>query len=152
MAETQKPSIGWGGEVWLSTDETEANLVELVHVTGFGIPEVEVDQEEATHLKSPGGYKEWMDGLRDGGTVAINLNFRPGSDTDTMIDTWQDARGPRMIQFVVPLQGVPVKSYTALVIFAGYSPGEVTPGAKMEATLSVKISGALTRAAIVPAP
>lgn len=147
MAETQEPSIGWGGAFELSTDETEGNLVELVQVVSFDLPQVEVDQVETTHLKSEDRYKEYVDGLADGGTASITLNFRPGSDTDEMIDDWEEARGRRLVRFTVPLQGVATKTYTCLATFAGYSRGTVSAGEKMEAVLSVKLSGAVTKAA-----
>src|SRR5688572_25604024 len=112
MADTQEASIGWGGEAWLSTDNTEANLGELVQVVSFGLPSVEVDQVETTHLKSEDQFKEFADGLKDGGTVNIVLNFRPGSDTDEKIDAWEDSRGKRKVRLIVPLGGVATKSYT----------------------------------------
>lgn len=147
MAETQEASIGWGGEFWLSTDDTVGNLTELVQVVSFNLPEVAVDQVETTHLKSEDRFKEFEDGLADGGTAEIVLNFRPGSDTDEMLDDWEDARGRRKARFVVPLQGEPVKTYTASVTFAGYNRGTISAGEKMEATLSVKITSATTKAA-----
>ena len=145
--EDQDASIGWGGEVWLSTDATAANLAELVQVVSFAIPEIQVDQEETTHLKSPNRFKEFVDALADGGTVGIVLNFRPGSDTDEMLDGWETERGKRAIRLNVPLQGVPVKTYDGVFTFAGYNRGEVTAGGKMEATLNIKLSGPLTSSA-----
>lgn len=147
MAETQEASIGWGGGFELSTDETEGNLVALVQVVSFGLPQVDVDQVEITHLKSDDRFKEFTDGLADGGTAAITLNFRPGSDTDEMIDVWEGARGRRLVRFTVPLQGTPAKTYSCLATFAGYDRGTVSAGDKMEAVLSVKLSGAVTKAA-----
>lgn len=147
MAETQEPSIGWGGEFWLATDDTVGTLVELVQVVSFSIPAVEVDEVETTHLKSTGQFKEYTDGLKDGGEVEVAFNFRPGSDTDEMLDDWEDGRGKRKVRFIVPLQGDTVKSYTASAVFRGYDRGTISPGEKMEATLRVRISGAVTRAA-----
>lgn len=147
MAETQDASIGWGGAFELSTDETEANLYELVEVVSFDLPQVDVDQVETTHLKSADRFKEFTDGLADGGTAAITLNFRPGSDTDEMLDDWEEDRGRRLVRFTVPIQGVAAKTYTCIATFAGYSRGTVSAGDKMEAVLNVKLSGAVTKAA-----
>ncbi|KLE32456.1 phage tail tube protein [Aurantiacibacter luteus] len=150
--EDQNPSVGWGAEVWLSTDETSANLKELVQVTQFAVPGITVDQEEVTTLKSPGKMKEFIDALGEGEEVGIVLNFRPGSDTDEMAEAWEGGRGRRAIRFNVPIGGVPVKTYDGVFSFAGYNRGEVTPGGKMEATLNVKLSGPLTSSAYsVPA-
>lgn len=149
MAETQEASIGWNGEFWLSTDDTVNNLIELVEVVSFDMPSVEVDQVENTHLKSADRFKEFLDGLADGGTAQIVFNFRPGSDTDEALDDWEANRGKRKVRFIVPLQGVAVKDYTCSATFAGYSRGTVSAGEKMEATLSVKLSGTVTKAAHV---
>lgn len=146
MAETQVASTGWGGEFWLSSDDTTGSLAELVEVVSFGIPEVVVDQVESTHLKSADRFKEFIDGLADGGEAAIVFNFRPGSDTDAALDEWETNRGRRKIRFGVPLQGTVVKTYTCSANFAGYNRGEVTADGKMEATLRVKLTGSVTKA------
>tara|TARA_Y100001933_G_scaffold264325_1_gene329414 strand:- start:2829 stop:3287 length:459 start_codon:yes stop_codon:yes gene_type:complete len=147
MAETQEPSTGWGGEFWLSTDETAGNAVELVQVLNFQIPEVTVEQVETTHLKSPNQFREFIDALAEGGEVEIPFNFRPGSDTDEMLDDWEAARGKRYAHFNVPIGGTPVKTYSGTFSFAGYNRGTIQPGEKMEASLRVKLSGPLTTAA-----
>ncbi len=149
MAETQEASIGWGGEFHLSTDDTVGNLEELVQVVSFSIPEVSVDQVDVTHLKSPNRFREFDDGLADGGEADVVLNFRPGSDTDEMLDDWETARGKRKARMVIPLQGLPVKDYTGSFSFAGYNRGAVTADGKLEATLRIKLSGEMTKAAHV---
>ena len=149
MAETQEASIGWGGEFWLSSDDTTGNLAELVQVVSFQLPQVEVDQVESTHLKSADRFKEFLDALADGGSVDVVFNFRPLSDTDEALDAWEAARGRRKVRFVVPLQGVAAKTYTCSATFQGYDRGEITAGGKMEATLTIKLSGTVTKAAAV---
>jgi hypothetical protein len=148
VSETQEASIGWGGEFELSTDDTVGNLAELVQVVSFGLPEIEVDQVETTHLKSADRFKEFGDGLADGGEIEIVFNFRPGSDTDEALDDWEDARGKRKVRFGVPLGGTVVKTYTCSATFAGYNRGTVSAGDKLEATLRIKLSGTVTKAAV----
>ena len=147
--ETQEPSIGWGGEAWLSTDGTVANLAQMVQVKQFKVPGITVDQVETTHLKSPAQMKEFLDALGEGEEVGIVLNFRPDSDTDIACETWEAERGKRAIRFNVPIGGVPVKTYDGIYTFSGYDRGEVTPDGLMEATLSVKLSGPITSSAYV---
>lgn len=139
MPETQEASIGWGGEVWLHDGEA---LYELVQVVGFDLPPMpEYDQVETTHLKSPGRYKEYDDGLADFGTVEVALNFRPGSDTDTLLQDAYAARDTRQAIFAVPLNGVPVRMWTVDVKVSGYNPGRVEPGSKMEASATFQLKG-----------
>lgn len=147
MAETQEASVGWGGEVHLSTDDQVAGLVELVQVVSFGLPQDEVERVETTHLKSPNRRREYTSGLVDGGEVEVVLNFRPGSDTDTALEAALAAGDERAARFVVPELGTPAYDYDTLVIVTGYDKGQVTAGEKMEATVTMAITGAVTKAA-----
>lgn len=149
MAETQEASIGWGGEVWLSTDATLGNIDELVQVVSFGIPQDEVERVETTHLKSPNRRREYTAGLVDGGEVEVVLNFRPGSDTDQLLEDALTAGDERAVKFVVPHLGTAAWDYTTTVIITGYDRGTVAAGDKMEATVTMAISGAVTSAAHV---
>lgn len=149
MAETAEASIGWGGEVWLGTDATVATLAELVQVVSFGLPQDQVDRVETTHLKSPNRRREYTAGLVDGGEVSVVLNFRPGSDTDQAIEDAQVAGDERSVRFNVPQLGTPAWTYDTTAIVTGYDRGEVTADGKMEATVSLTITGAVTSAAYV---
>ncbi len=149
MAETQEASIGWGGEVWLSTDDTIGNLDELVQVVSFTLPDNTTDRVETTHLKSPNRRREYTAGLVDGGEVEVVLNFRPGSDTDQAIEDAVAAGDERAVRFVVPNLGVAAWDYTTTGIVTGYNRGSVTADGKMEATMTVAITGAVTSAAHV---
>lgn len=143
MSETQEASIGWGGEFWLSTDATIGNLAEMVQVVSFGLPQDQTDRVETTHLKSPNRRKEYTSGLIDGGEVPVAFNFRPGSDTDAALEAAQAAGDERAVRFVVPLDGVPAKTYTTTAIVTGYDRGTVTAGDKMEATITLALTGAI---------
>lgn len=146
MAETQEASIGWGGEVWLSTDATEGNLAELVQVVSFSLPSDTADRVETTHLKSANRRREYTSGLIEGGEVTVTLNFRPGSDTDQAIEDALDAGDERYARFVVPELGVPAWMYDTTVIVTAYDKGEVSAGDKMEATVTLSLTGAITGA------
>lgn len=149
MSDTQEASIGWGGEVWLSSDATNGNLFELVQVVSFGLPQDQTDRVETTHLKSPLRRREYTSGLVDGGEVQVTINFRPGSDTDLAIENAFAAGDERAIKLVVPNLGLPVRDYFTTAIVTGYDRGTVTAGDKMEATVTLAISGAVTAAAHV---
>lgn len=149
MAETQEASIGWGGEFWLGTTALAASLVEMVQVVSFGLPQDQIDRVETTHLKSANRRREYTSGLVDGGEVQVVLNFRPGSDTDQAIEDALGAGDERAIKFVVPNLGVAAWDYGTVAIVTGYDRGSVTAGDKMEATVTLAISGAVTSAAHV---
>ena len=149
MAETAEASIGWGGEVWLGTTALAASLVELVQVVSFGLPSDASERVETTHLKSPNRRREYTSGLVDGGEVTVTLNFRPGSDTDQAIEDAQVAGDERAVRFNVPQLGVPAWTYDTTAIVLGYDRGEVAADGKMEATMTLAVSGAITSAAYV---
>lgn len=149
MAETQEASVGWNGEVWLSTDDTVGNLDQLVQVVSFGLPSDQMDRVETTHLKSPNRRREYTSGLIDGGEVTVTINFRPGSDTDQLLEDAQTAGDERAVRFNVPELGVLAWSYTTTAIVTGYDRGEVTADGKMEATVTLAVTGAITSAAYV---
>lgn len=147
MAETQDPSIGWGGEVWLSTDDTTGNLVELVQVVSFSLPSEEIDEVETTHLKSPNRRKEFISGMIDGGEVEVVLNYRPGSDTDNAIRAAKTAGDVRAIRFVIPNGGTAAYQVDTTAYVSGYDRGTIEAAEKMEATVTFRITGDETQAA-----
>lgn len=149
MSEAAKASIGWGGEFWLSTTGLVGALAEMVQVVSFGLPQDQTDRVETTHLKSPNRRREYTAGLIDGGEVQVVLNFRPGSDTDQAIEAAHAAAEERAVRFVVPQLGVAAWAYTTTAIVTGYDRGSVSAGDKLEATVTLAITGAVTSAAYV---
>jgi len=140
--------IGWGGEVHLSTDNTTANLAELVEVISFGLPDQDVAEVEVTHLKSPGRYREFIAGLADRGSVEVTLNYVPGSATDVLITAAREAGDTRAVRFVIPDQaGDPEWQIDTFAFVQGYARGPVTAGDKIEATLRLRITGDQTEGA-----
>ena len=142
--ELQLSGTGWNGEFWLNDG---VSLYELKQVVGFSLPSDDVDEIEITHLKSAGRRREYAEGLIDGGEFEITLNYRPLSDTDIKIRAWQAAGGPRAFKAVVPERGVPIVQFTGTVVLRGYDPGEVNAEDKMEASLTLRTTGAITVAA-----
>jgi hypothetical protein len=144
MAETQKASTGWGGSVLLH-DGTA--LYELVQVVSFGLPSDTADRVETTHLKSPNRRREYTQGLIDGGEVEVVLNFRPGSTTDTLLEEALTDGDERAVKFVIPELGVATRQYTGTAIVTGYDKGTVSADGKLEATVTLSITGGMTAAA-----
>lgn len=144
--EAQLAGSGWGGELWVN-DGTA--LYELKQVVSFTLPQDETDQVDITHLKSAGRRREYAEGLIDGGEFEVTMNFRVLSDTDIKLSAWQAAGGPRAFKAVVPERGVPTAQFTGTAILSGYDRGEVNAEDKMEATVTLKITGAVTIAAYV---
>ena len=147
--ENQEASTGYNGEVHLSTDGTAANLAELKQVVMFSLPSDTAERVETTHLKSPNRRREYTSGMIDGGEVEVTLNFRPGSDTDLAIEDALAGGDVRAARFVIPELGVPTYQYDTTVVVTGYDKGEVVADGKMEATVTMAMSGAVTGSAYV---
>src|SRR5688500_15921834 len=105
MAETQEASTGWNGEVWLSTDATEANLEELNEVRSFSKGSPSAERVETTTLKTPNRRRTFTKGLIDNGEASIVVNARRGSDTHILLKAALEG-GERFIRFNYPELGV----------------------------------------------
>jgi hypothetical protein len=137
--------IGWGGELHLSTDNTEANLVELSEVRSVDFPTIEVDEHEVTHLKSPDRYKEYIAGLKDGGEFTATLNYDPGSATDLLL-TAATCDTTRKAKIVIPDDsGTGAADWNMVfpVFVKRYSPDGMEPNAPMAATAVFRVAGAI---------
>ena len=62
-----------GNAAWFEIDE----------VTSVPMAEQSADEYEVTHFKSPKKKKEWRTGLTDDGEGTLEINYIPGSKTDT---------------------------------------------------------------------
>jgi hypothetical protein len=138
--------IGWGGELHVSTDNTEANLVELAEVRDVGFPQDEADEHEVTHLKSPGRRKEFIQGLIDGGEFQATLNYDPGSATDLLLTAAKDTGTIRKIKIVIPDNsgtGAADWNFVTSAFVKRYAPESMEANAPITATATFRVSGAL---------
>jgi hypothetical protein len=138
--------IGWGGELHLSTDDTEANLVELAEVRDVSFPQDEADEHEVTHLKSPGRRKEFIQGLIDGGEFTATFNYDPGSATDLLLTAAKDAGTHRKTRIVVPDDsgtGTADWNFTFSTFVRRYAPEPMEPNAPITATATFRVTGAV---------
>lgn len=54
---------------------------EIAEVVSIGGPNETSDEIETTHLRSPGGYREFLQSFKDGGECPLVLNFIPNDET-----------------------------------------------------------------------
>lgn len=138
--------IGWGGKVYLSTDNTEANLAELAEVVEVTFPSDETDEVEATHLQSPGRRKEFIAGLIDGGEVTIMNNYDPGSATDLLLTDAKENGTTRKVRFVIPDTsgtGAAEWNIVASGFVKKYAPDRMSAADKITTTTTLRITGAV---------
>lgn len=138
--------IGWGGELHVSSDNTEANLVELLEVREVGFPNDEADEHEVTHLKSPGRRKEFIAGLIDGGEFTATLNYDPGNATDLLLTAAKDAGTTRKIKIVIPDDsgtGTADWNMVTSAFVKRWAPDTMEANAPITATVTFRVTGAL---------
>jgi hypothetical protein len=137
MAETQKASVGYMGEVWLHNGTA---LYELKEVKGFDIPNLgEREQVETTHLKSPDWRRTYVSTFYEDSDFNVTLNFRGLSDTDSLL---ADAHGDgdiRSMKIVLPENGVPVSQIELTARCVNYVRGEVSANDLIEATATFRV-------------
>lgn len=117
---------------------TFASLGELVDVTP---PTLTREAKDATHHGSPGKFREFIGGLRDGGEAQLTLHYpvggleAAGAMTDFLADAAND------YQIVLPEPVDETVSFSGLITEVGPS----TPlDDKMVYTIKIKVSGAAT--------
>lgn len=142
--------IGWGGKLYVSTDNTEANLTEITEVVECGFPADEVDEIEATHLQSPGRRKEYVAGLIDGGEFTATRNFIPGDASDLLLaDALADGT-TRKVRIVVPDNsgtGAADWNFVVSAFVKKYAPDNMTAGEVIRSTITFRVTGSLEQGA-----
>jgi hypothetical protein len=142
--EMTEARIGWGGKLYLGTDNTETTLTQLAEVRECGFPSDETDEAEATHLLSPGRRKEFIAGLIDGGEFTATLNYVPGSATDLLLTAAKVAGDTRKIKIVIPDEtgaGTADWNIVTSAFVKKYAPDNMVPGDVITATATFRVTG-----------
>lgn len=113
--------------------ETFAAIAEINSIEG---PSMTREAIDVTSLDSTSGYREWIAGFRDGGTVTLNMNF-----TYTGYNTLKgdyDDDDEHNYQIVLSDSGNTTIAFAAWVTDI---PVSVQPDDKVTATITLKITG-----------
>jgi predicted secreted protein len=142
MATKARAGVGATFEV-----DSGGGFVYVADLVSIGGPELAVEQVEATSLDSTGGYKEYIPGALDGGTVSLTLNFT----NDTAQRTLRAMLGSiDVADFRIILPTSPLARYTFAGSLTSWSQA-TEANAPMTAELGFKTSGAVTFAEGPPA-
>lgn len=136
--------IGYGTILQLSNAGSPATYTGILEIRSISPPDIERDMIEVTHNESPGGWKEFLGGMIDGGEVGIELNFLPGNAThkDMLANLVQQtvANVFRPYRIVFPDYGA--SSYTVTVSSGTFTTGS-THGWNTPQPIAFSTSGAL---------
>jgi len=119
----------WSGSAWV-------NISEVNSISG---PTMSRDTIDVTSLDSTGGYREFIGGFRDAGTIQLAMNFTRSTyetmKTDFESDDLQN------YEVVLPDDENTTLEFVGLVTEL---PVEITPDDKVTSTVTIKISGEVT--------
>lgn len=72
----------------------------IANVTNIGGPERTRETIDVTAHDSPGGWMEFLGGLKDGGEISLDLNYDPSEPTHDLDDDFDDVL-PRNYRIVI---------------------------------------------------
>jgi predicted secreted protein len=121
---------------WDADTSTWEALAEINSISG---PTKTRDFIDVTSLDSTGGYREFIAGFRDGGTVTLNMNFTR-STYDKMNDDFEDDDAQNY-EIILPDDDVTSFEFSGLVTEL---PLEITTDDKVTANVTIKVNGQVT--------
>jgi len=119
----------WDGTNW-------DDIAEINSITG---PNKSRDTIDVTSLDSTGGYREFIGGFRDGGTVTLPMNFT--RDTYDLMNTDFESDDLQNYEIFLPDDEATSFEFAALVTELGLA---VPVDDKITADVTLKVSGQVT--------
>ena len=119
-----------------TSSETFSAIAEINSINGPNKTRSTID---VTSLDSTGGYREFIAGFRDGGSVSLSMNFTRDGYVDMNTDFESD--DTVNYQIVMPDTGNTTFDFTALVTDLGMA---IPMDDKVTADVSLKVSGQIT--------
>lgn len=132
LLERRTSAAGASPEVWQLIAER----------TSIGGPSMSRDAPDVTHMDSPGGWREFVPGLKDGGEVPVEGNFIPknatqNAETGILAEFSQDVAGHWRITFP---DGSPETVWEFDAIMTGFEPSMPVDD-KMTFSATLKVTG-----------
>lgn len=121
------------------SDSSSTNFTEIGEVNSISWDGMSRETYDVTTLDSEGGYAEFITGLRDAGSLNIEMNFQVDTYIDMLADFEDDAA--RLFQIVLADTG------STTIQFEGYVtalPLSIPVKDKITCSMTVKLTGAPT--------
>lgn len=133
---------GYNSAFAIGTTAAQPVFTDVAEVVSITPPAMSRTSVEATHLKSPNGWQQFIAGIKDGGEASFTLNWQPAAN-DVMATAFNAEAGNYRITFP---NGVNLRWAG---FFLNYTMPELTVDGVMQATVTVKVTGAATLHAAV---
>lgn len=104
---------------------------------------------EVTNHCTSGGTREFIAGLADPGELSATILYEPGSATDLLILEHITSRETREFKIVLVSPDGTTEDATGSVILTAYEPDDAPVDGRREATITGKVTGAMTQAPTV---
>ncbi len=133
--------------------QDSSNWVLVGKVGDINGPSMSRDTVDITHQQSPGGYKQFLAGLADGGEVTFTINLDPSDTTHNqsagLLSIFSETQ-PRNWRIVTPVGTGTVNQYHAYTFSAMCTGFEMKFPVedKISADVTLKIAGAVTQSTV----
>ena len=135
---TTQARIGHGTLFQIGNEASPMVYVSLAEVTSITPPGMARDSVDASHEESPGAWREFIGGMKDGGEVSVEMNFIPGSlSTTRIIDTFSSDEA---LSCKIIFPDAAATTWTFQAICTGFEP-ETPMDDKMSASATFKVTG-----------
>lgn len=128
---------GYGATVTIN----DTDIGELVRIGGVSKSR---DQIESTNFASADGYKTFVNGMRDGGSIRVETRFDPANTGQVAIDTAFEAEST--VAIVITMPTAFGTTWTATANVAGVGIGDIDPAGLVPFFGEFKITGKPTLA------
>lgn len=142
--------LGYSTRVLIESLDSPNQFYDFLEVFNVTPPSETADQVDVTHNQSPDRRREFIAGLVDGGEMSFEMNWIPGNDSDDRlmeIFAADPDERRRTLRIIYP--NSIVDTFDAEL--TGYEKTVVTDD-KMTATVTFKVSGAMTRESLLDSP
>jgi predicted secreted protein len=111
----------------------------IANVTNIGGPERTRETIDVTAHDSPGGWMQFLGGLKDGGEISLDINYDPAETTHDIDDDFDDTE-PRNYQIVILPDTEDEHTWAIKGIMTNVG-DEFPYDDKMARTVTIKVSG-----------
>lgn len=111
----------------------------IANVTNIGGPDRSRETIDVTAHDSPGGWMEFIGGLKNGGEISLDLNYDPRETTHDLDDDFDDAE-PRNYQIILLPGSADEHTWSISGVMTGLG-DEFPYDDKMGRTVTIKVSG-----------